>query len=125
MSGPRVLVVADDLIWSTRLAALVEGAGGQTVRVRSSAALEASLAGADRALVDLTARAYDPVAVVERLTAAGLPVLAVGQHDDLVARRQVIAAGAERVYAYRKLHTDGPATIGAWLGEGAGVTRTT
>jgi hypothetical protein len=65
--------------------------------------------------VDLTARAYDGIAAIESATAAGKPVLAVGQHDDLVARGRALAAGAGRVYAYRRLFEDGPRQIGAWL----------
>jgi hypothetical protein len=39
----------------------------------------------------------------------------VGQHDDVALRKRALAAGAERVLAYRKLFDDGPATIEAWI----------
>ncbi len=97
--GPatRVAIVADDLIWSTRLAALVKGSGAEPVPVRSAAALEAALAdGVGRAIVDLTARAYDPLAVIALAAAAGSPVLAIGPHDDHAARKAALAAGATR-----------------------------
>ena len=42
-------------------------------------------------------------------------MLAVGQHDDLALRKRALAAGADRVYAYRKLFEDGPATLAAWI----------
>ncbi|MFI5226923.1 MAG: hypothetical protein ACHQ3P_09640 [Candidatus Limnocylindrales bacterium] len=128
--GPatRVAIVADDLIWSTRLAALVKGSGADPVPVRSAAALEAALAdGVGRAIVDLTARAYDPLAAIAVVAAAGSPVLAIGPHDDHAARKAALAAGASRVLAYRKLAEDGPATVSAWLGGAAaspvGATR--
>ena len=70
-------------------------------------------------IVDLTARAYDGVAAIETSRAAGRPVLAVGQHDDHDLRRRALAAGADRVYAYRKLFEDGPRTLAAWLGASA------
>jgi hypothetical protein len=54
-------------------------------------------------------------------TAAGARVLAVGQHDDHELRKRALAAGADRVFAYRKLFEDGPATIEAWLGRPAGI----
>jgi hypothetical protein len=76
------------------------------------------MSGAGRAVVDLTARAYDGVAAIGIARAAGLRVLAVGQHDDLDLRRRALAAGAERVYAYRKLFESGPATLAAWLRAG-------
>jgi len=68
-------------------------------------------------IVDLTARAYDGVEAIATARAAGRPVLAVGQHDDHELRKRALAAGADRVYAYRKLFEDGPATIAAWIAE--------
>lgn len=108
-------ILADDLIWATRLADLVTGAGAVPVPVRSLAALETALTGVDRVIVDLTARAYDGVAAVALATAASRPVLAVGQHDDVDLRRRAIAAGADRVHPYRRLFEDGPRQVGAWL----------
>jgi len=46
-------------------------------------------------------------------------VLGVGQHDDVGLRKQALAAGASKVLAYRKLFEDGPAVIGAFLGDAA------
>jgi hypothetical protein len=112
----RVVVLADDLIWATRLREHVRAAGGEPVGARDIPGLErAVVAGSGHALVDLTARAYDGVAAVERASGAGLRVLAVGQHDDPELRKRALAAGAERVLAYRKLFEDGPATVSAWL----------
>ncbi len=114
-ASSRVLILADDLIWSTRLAGLVRGAGAEPVVVGTPGSFEAALRGVDRVLIDLTARAYDGLAAVERAAAAGLPVLCVGQHDDHAGRRLALAAGASRVYPYRRLANDGPAAIAAWL----------
>lgn len=115
----RVLVVADDLIWSERLVRLLAEAGATPTRATGDAGLEQALSGTDAAVVDLTARAYDPIRVVERCAQGGRPVLAVGQHDDLALRKRALAAGAERVLAYRKLFDDGPATLRAWLDRAA------
>lgn len=114
MTG-RVIVLAQDLIWADRLARAVEAAGAEAVRVGSLERLDQSLPGASAAIVDLTALAYDGVIAIERARAAGARVLAVGQHDDHELRKRALAAGADRVYAYRKLFEDGPATIAAWL----------
>ncbi|HEU4920113.1 MAG TPA: hypothetical protein VFT20_10260 [Candidatus Limnocylindrales bacterium] len=111
----RVIVLADDLIWSTRLIEHVRAAGGDGAPVRTIGALSQALPAADAVIVDLTARAYDGVVAVRRAAEAGRRVLAVGQHDDQVLRRRALAAGAEHVYAYRKLFEDGPATLAAWL----------
>jgi DNA-binding response OmpR family regulator len=110
----RVVVVADDLIWATRLADAVTAAGAVPVRVRRLDDLYAALDDARHVIVDLTARAYDGRRVVAEASARAR-VLAVGQHNDAALRKAALAAGAERVLAYRKLFEDGPATVRAWL----------
>jgi DNA-binding NarL/FixJ family response regulator len=118
-----VVVLADDLIWATRLADAITEAGGRPVRLRRLADLAAALApggegtGAQGglAIVDLTARAYNGVEAVRTATASGARVVAVGQHDDVPLRKAAMAAGAERVYTYRALFEDGPRAISAWL----------
>ena len=110
-----VAILADDLIWSTRLVGHVHAAGFAAVPARASATFRAALAGADGAIVDLTSRAYDGLAEIAAARDAAVPVLAVGQHDDHVLRRDALAVGADRVLAYRKLFDDGPATITRWL----------
>ncbi len=74
------------------------------------------------AIVDLSARRYDGVAAIGRITDAGLPVLAAAEHDDAALRRAALDAGALRVFAYRKLFTDGPRLIDAWLSPRGGRT---
>ena len=118
MAAARVLVLADDLIWSGRLMAAVRAAGADGVAVRSTAGLAAALPGsAVGVVVDLTSRAYDAVEAIGAAVVAGTPVLAVGPHDDLELLRRARAAGAERALAYRKLADDGPGTIGRWLAQ--------
>ena len=114
-AGPRVAIVADDLIWATRLADGVRAAGATPVRVRSATALEGALEGAAGCVVDLTARAYDGLAALRSATAAGVPAIAVGQHDDIELRRAAKAAGAARVYAYRALFEHGDRELGGWV----------
>jgi DNA-binding response OmpR family regulator len=116
----RVAVLADDLIWSTRLADGLRSAGAEPLVARSLAGFRTHLddPGVERVVVDLTARAYDGIAALEGARAAGRRALAVGQHDDHDLRRRALAAGADRVYAYRKLFEDGPRTLAGWLGTG-------
>jgi DNA-binding response OmpR family regulator len=111
----RVVIVAQDLIWADRLASSVRAADAHPVAAASLAQATAAFGSADAAIVDLTARSYDGLAAIAAAHAAGLPVLAVGQHDDHDLRKRALAAGAARVYAYRKLFDDGPAAIAAWL----------
>ena len=119
---PRVAVVADDLIWGTRLVDSVRRAGGEPVAVRSAAAVEAGLAGAAGAVVDTTARAYDPLAVIRAATSAGVPVIAVAPHVAIEMRRAARAAGASRVHPYQVLFERGERELGKWL---AGIGRST
>jgi ActR/RegA family two-component response regulator len=113
LPSPVVLVLADDLIWATRLADAVTAAGGQVRHARRLEGLDA--AGASHAIVDLTARAYQGVAAVRVVAGTGVRVVAVGQHDDAALRRAAQDAGAERVYTYRALFEDGPRALGKWL----------
>ena len=115
MSGERVLVLADDLIWGTRLVGHVRAADAEPIAVRSGAAFAGELGAARGAIVDLTSRSYDGLAMIAAARDANVPVLAVGQHDDHVLRRDALAVGADRVLAYRKLFEDGPATVRRWL----------
>ena len=117
MSTARIVVLADDLIWSTRLVGHVRAAGIEPFATRTAAGFVARLADEDAvgAIVDLTSRAYDGLAAIAAARDAGVPVLAVGQHDDHVLRRDALAVGADRVLAYRKLFDDGPAVITRWL----------
>ena len=114
-----VVVLADDLIWSTRLSDAIAAAGARPRRARRLADLAALLGtradGIGLAIVDLTARAYDGVEAIRVATSAGARVVAVGQHDDAALRLAALAAGAERVFTYRALFEDGPRTLAAWL----------
>ena len=118
----RVAILADDLIWSTRLAGYVRAAGAEPLSAREVASFSVALDGARLAIVDLTARSYDGVDEVQRAAASGARVLAVGQHDDVQLRKRAMAAGAQRVFAYRKLFEDGPRTIETWLAAGASAS---
>jgi hypothetical protein len=114
-SPPRVAILADDLIWSTRLADAVRRAGGEPVAARSTAGLDHALEGAAGCIVDLTARAYDGLAALRAAGRAGVPAVAVGQHDDAELRREARDAGATRVYAYRVLFEHGDRELGVWI----------
>jgi DNA-binding response OmpR family regulator len=111
----RIAILAQDLIWSDRLARAVEAAGAEPARAKTAPEFDRALACADLAIIDMTASAYDALTAIERARSTGARVIAVGQHDDHALRKRALARGAERVYAYRKLFEDGPATIAAWL----------
>jgi hypothetical protein len=112
----RVAILAQDLIWQDRLARAVLAAGAEPSRAKTAPEFDRDLVCADAAIVDLTARAYEPLVAIERAVAAGARVLAVGQHDDVELRKRAFARGADKVLAYRKLADDGPGTVARWLG---------
>jgi len=108
-----VAILADDLIWSTRLAEAVKAAGAEAKVIRRVDDLARLLPA--HVLVDLTARAYDGVAAIRLAVASGARVIAVGQHDDAALRKAALEAGASRVFSYRALFEDGPRLLGRWL----------
>ena len=120
----RIAVVTDDLIWATRLSAAVERAGAVPVRLSGRGALPPE--PCDGAIVDLARRGGDGIEIIARLREAGLPVIALADHDDAPLRKRALVAGADKVLAYRKMHADGPEVVAAWLatlsgaGNGAG-----
>jgi AmiR/NasT family two-component response regulator len=109
-----VIVLADDLIWSSRLVEAVKKAGTAAVAVRTHADLTRALAESVEetpVLIDLNGRAYDAIALIELAAEEGHPVVAVGQHEDVDLRKRALGAGAIRVFSYNKLFTDGPAVV--------------
>jgi DNA-binding response OmpR family regulator len=114
-AAPVVAVLADDLIWSTRLVAHLRRAGAEPLRASTIEELRGVLDSVSAVVVDLTAQRYDGIAALEAVRTAGVRAIAVGQHDDQALRRRALDAGAERVYAYRKLFEDGPEVFATWL----------
>jgi DNA-binding response OmpR family regulator len=120
------VVVADDLMWSTRITESIRRAGGSAIRLSTlgelAIALEAADLGEDAsisgAIVDLNGRRYDGISAIERVNAARLPVIAVAQHDDQVTRKRALKAGATRVFSYDKFFRDGTHLVAAWIGPG-------
>jgi hypothetical protein len=127
-----LLVVADDLIWSSRLAEAVRRAGGQPVVLASDAELAVALEAQDvgetpsvsGAVVDMGARRVDAVSAIGLVAAARLPVIAVAQHDDQLTRRRALAAGASRVFSYQKFFVDGTGLVARWLTASAAPIET-
>src|SRR4029453_8121224 len=83
----RIAVLADDLIWATRLTDLIRKAGAGPVPARAPDHLQRSLLEVDGVVVDLTARAYDGIEAIRVARTARRSVLAVGQTGDVEQRR--------------------------------------
>jgi DNA-binding response OmpR family regulator len=116
-AASSVLVVADDLMWATRLVSQADRAGAIARVVRDASALAAAVAESPPALVvvDLGSRVFDGVDAISAASRLGVPVIGVSQHEDLALRKRALAAGAGRVYAYAKMHSDGVSVLREWL----------
>ena len=111
-----IAVLADDLIWATRLADGVRRAGGEPVPVRSLATLGAALPTVGGCIVDLTARAYDGIeAISARAARPASRSIAVGQHDDAEARRRGDDRRGVAGLRYRALFEHGDRVLAAWI----------
>jgi len=117
---PAVTILADDLIWSTRLAAMLRSIDVPARTVASLPAFDRALPAGGSAIVDLTARSYDGIEAVGLAAARGARILCLVQHDDLATRRAATVAGATRVVPYRTMHEHGPETLRRWLGSTSG-----
>ena len=120
MTALSLLVLADDLIWSTRLEGQGRTLGATVQRFTTPAPLMTALAAepatpADLVAIDATARAYDAEAAVRAVAATGARVLALVQHDDPEGRASLIAAGAVRAMPYRALFERGHAILAGLL----------
>ena len=120
MTAPRLLVLADDLIWATRLEGQGRTLGATVQRFTTTEPLIAALAAhpatpTDLVAIDATARAYDAEAAVRAVVATGARVLALVQHDDPEGRASLIAAGAARAMPYRALFERGHGILAGLL----------
>lgn len=111
--SPTVLVIADDLIWASRLAAAAERVGAT---VRRASVVPAELARGGSALIDLGGRRYDAIESVARLSRSGVDVAGVCNHEDVALRRRALDAGASHVWSYNRFHREGPRLLERWLG---------
>ena len=120
MTAPRLLVLADDLIWSTRLEGQGRTLGADVQRFTTTEPLIAALAAhpatpTDLVAIDATARAYNAEAAVRAVAATGARVLALVQHEDPEGRASLIAAGAARAMPYRALFERGHGILAGLL----------
>jgi hypothetical protein len=117
--APHLYILADDLIWATRLAGQGRTLGAAIVTLNGISDLEALVArgvlgGSDLIAIDTTARGFDPAAAVRAAASVGR-TLALAQHDDPALRATLLEAGALRVMPYRALFERGHAILAELL----------
>jgi hypothetical protein len=113
--APHLYILADDLIWATRLAGQGRTLGARVVTLNGISDLEALVArgvlgGSDLIAIDTTARGFDPAAAVRAAASVGR-TLVLAQHDDPALRATLLEAGALRVMPYRALFERGHAIL--------------
>jgi hypothetical protein len=118
--APHLYILADDLIWATRLAGQGRTLGAAVVTLNGISDLEALVARGplsdhDLIAIDTTTRKFDPQAAVRAAAGAGR-TLALAQHDDPALRAALLEAGALRVMPYRALFERGHAILAELLG---------
>jgi CheY-like chemotaxis protein len=106
MEQPRVLVVVDDLFFLTKIQTTLKHLGLTAQVLTQRTAIQAYVKAALMpvlAVVDLTLRTDDAVAVINaiRATDSGTPIaiLAFGAHVAVETQQQALQAGADRVVA--------------------------
>ena len=117
--APHLYILADDLIWATRLAGQGRTLGAQVTTLKGVAELRdlvarGAIGARDLIAIDTTTRGAEPIALVREAAAAGR-VLALVQHDDPALRAAVLEAGALRATPYRALFERGHAILAEML----------
>lgn len=118
MSGPRILLVAADLMVGSRVVGLARNCGA-TVEQRRTA--DAGGGPFDLAIVDVQALTEDPATVFPRLRAGSpdgrpLRIVAFGPHVATELLDQARAAGADDVVSRGELLGAFAALVGRWCG---------
>ena len=108
----RVVALFDDLLLGSNVLGMLRAAGHEA---RLAGADAVAPAAADVLIVDLGARSFDGVAVVESLTAAGelagTRLLGVYSHVDADTRNRAQAAGFDLVVPRSRMAREGSALI--------------
>lgn len=106
MEQPPVLVVVDDLFFLSKIQTTLRHMGLASQVLTRAPAIHAYLQEASTpllAIVDLTLRTADAVALIQGMrtaaSAAAVTILAFGSHVAVDTRQQALQAGADRVVA--------------------------
>ena len=100
----RVLALAPDLMFASRIEATLTGAG-HVVRLASSAAESSDLEDTDIVVVDLDREPADSV------VGLGVPVLGFYSHTDVETRELAEAAGVDLVVPRSRMAREMPALV--------------
>jgi CheY-like chemotaxis protein len=94
----QILAAVEDLFFLVQIQDAAKRAGCSIEFVRETSRIRDG-AGTQLAIVDLSASALDPLAMIEAAKSAGIEVLAFVPHVQIELKQQALQAGADQVVA--------------------------
>lgn len=113
--GARVVALAPDLMFGSKLLAALEGAGYEVQLVQTVDGAVAAAQGADVLVADLAAGDVDAAQLLAALPEGVGRTLACYSHVDADARAAAQAAGFTLVVPRSRLHREAPALVRSLL----------
>ncbi len=107
----RVVAFVPDLLFGSKVVAMLESEGHDTVLVSDPARLEGEAKGRDVLVVDLTADAYERIRLVSETDLAGARTLAFYSHVEADVRARAEAAGVHRIVPRSRMAREGAALV--------------
>lgn len=111
----RVVALVPDLLFGSRVQAMLGAAGHEVTLLSNAAAVDAQLAGADVLIVDLADRELDGIALLEELRATArlgaTATLGFYAHVEAEVRRRAEQAGFDQVVPRSRMAREGAALV--------------
>ena len=111
----RVLALVPDLLFGSKVKAMLENAGHEVEMAASETDVWDQVAGSDVLVVDLTTDEFDPAKLLDSLRTGGegggLKALAFYSHVDVEVRREAEAAGFDLVVPRSRMAREGAALV--------------
>ncbi len=107
----RVLALVPDLLFGSKVKAMLEGAGHEVEMAQSETDVWDQIAGSDVLVVDLTTGDVDGAALLDTLRSGGegnhVKAMAFYSHVDVDVRREAEAAGFDLVVPRSRMAREG------------------
>jgi len=115
----RILAVLPDLLFGSKVQAMVANVGHEVAVVSSEADARERVAGNDLLIVDLCSDEIDGIGLVETLKSEGqldgMRVLAFFRHTEVEVRTSALAAGFDLVVPRSRMAREGAALVDGLL----------
>jgi DNA-binding NarL/FixJ family response regulator len=117
-----VIALIPDLLFGSRVQAMLLAQGADVEMVGSTDVLEGSLADARVLIVDLTDESFGGVELMESLSARGvlkgIRTLAFYSHVDIAVRERAVQAGFDLIVPRSRMAREGDSLVAGLLGRG-------